>query len=185
MNHSSRPASFTVRYAGLYLVLCGCLAGCRHAATVPDQGLARPPLTAAIADEDLAFAEQQVWKTENRLDPGAEPRFTGADFAGGPWVTAPRTDWRSGFFTGLEWLMFESAGGGAHDWRALAEARTRGFAEEVSRSQTHDIGFKTLATYGNAYRLTDQDELRAKIFAGAEVLAERFLPQHGVTQSWG
>src|SRR5262245_54275174 len=121
MSHTSRPIPFTV---GLAVAL---LAGCRQAATVPDQGLARPALTAAVVDEDLAFAAQQVRKAENRLEPGAEPRFTTADFAGGQWGTAARTDWRSGFFTGLEWLMFESAAGG--DWKTLAEDRTRGFAE--------------------------------------------------------
>jgi unsaturated chondroitin disaccharide hydrolase len=138
-----------------------------------------------VVDEDLGFAAQQVLKAENRLDPGTEPRFTAANFTGGQWATAARTDWRSGFFTGLEWLMFESFDGRGADWRAIALERTRGFAEEVNRPQTHDIGFKTLGTYGNAYRLTNEDELRAKIFAGANTLAARFLPQHGVTQSWG
>jgi hypothetical protein len=171
-----------VLQAGLVIAA---LAGCRHPPVRPDQGLARPPLSVASVDEDLGFAEQQVLKTENRLEVGAEPRFTGVNFTGGQWTTAPRTDWRSGFFTGLEWLMFESFGASAHDWKAIAEERTRGFAEEVSRPQTHDIGFKTLATYGNAYRLTNQDELRARILAGASTLAGRFLPQHGVTQSWG
>jgi unsaturated chondroitin disaccharide hydrolase len=176
MTQLSRPLAFVALVSSL---------ACRHAPARPDQGLARPPLTVAVVDEDLAFAEQQVRKAENRLELDVQPRFTAADFAGGPWVTAPRTDWRSGFFTGLEWLMFESFPDGAHGWQAMAEERTRGFAGEVSRPQTHDIGFKTLGTYGNAYRLTNRDELRAKIFAGANTLAARFLPQHGVTQSWG
>jgi hypothetical protein len=180
MIHASRSA---VRFAALLALVS--LAGCRHATVRPDQGLARAPLTIEVVDEDLAFAEQQVLKTENRLDPGAEPRFTGDNFAGGQWTTAARTDWRSGFFTGLEWLMFENFGAGAHDWRAMAGDRTLGFAEEVRRPQTHDIGFKTLGTYASAYRLTNRDELRAGIFAGANTLAARFLPQHGVTQSWG
>jgi hypothetical protein len=177
------PGSRALR-AGL---LVAALTGCRHAAVQSDdhQGLLRPPLTLAIADDDLAFAAQQVLKAENRLEAGAEPRFTAANFSGGQWATAPRTDWRSGFFTGLEWLMFESFGASAHDWKAIADQRTRGFADEVSRPQTHDIGFKTLATYGNAYRLTNQDDLRAKILAGANTLAGRFLAEHGVTQSWG
>jgi hypothetical protein len=181
----SQPSRLRLRQPGLALGALLSLLGCRHAATVPDQGLSRAPLSIAIVDEDLGFAAQQVQKAENRLDPGAEPRCTAANFAGGQWVTAARTDWRSGFFTGLEWLMFESAGAGGPDWRAIAGERTRGFADEVSRPQTHDIGFKTLGTYGNAYRLTNDDELRAKIIAGANTLAARFLPQHGVTQSWG
>lgn len=192
MTHPPRPTPFAAPFARLLGrpairagLLVGILAGCRHPAVRPDQGLARPALTAAVADDDLGFAQQQVLKAKNRLEVGAEPRFTGANFTGGQWATAPRTDWRSGFFTGLEWLMFENFGAGANDWKATAEERTRGFADEVSRPQTHDIGFKTLATYGNAYRLTNQDELRAGILAGASTLAGRFMPQHGVTQSWG
>jgi unsaturated chondroitin disaccharide hydrolase len=178
-----RPLAFTV-----LLVLLPALGACHRTQIRPDAPLAPAALTNAAIDETLGFAAQQVAKAEKRLAPDAHPRFTAADFAGGPWVTAARTDWRSGFFGGLEWLMFEkfeTQGSDGPDWRALAEERTADFADEVSRPQTHDIGFKTLTTYGNGYRLTHRAEYLPKIFAGANTLAARFLPAHGVTQSWG
>jgi unsaturated chondroitin disaccharide hydrolase len=167
------------------LLLAPALGACHRQQVRPEAPLAPASLSNSAVDETLAFAAQQVAKTEQRLAPNAHPRFTAVDFAGGQWVAAERTDWRSGFFGGLEWLMFEKYGTDLHGWRALAEDRTQDFADEVSRPQTHDVGFKTLTTYGNGYRLTHRADYLPKIFAGANTLAARFLPAHGVTQSWG
>jgi unsaturated chondroitin disaccharide hydrolase len=142
-------------------------------------------LTSADIDATLAFAQQQLLKTETRLGNTAHPRSTSTDFKGGQWATTNNQDWRAGFFTGSEWLMYENYGDNTNGWKAKADGRTRDFSAEVSRTQTHDVGFKTLMTYGNGFRLTNLEEFRPKIFAGANTLAARFLPQYGVTQSWG
>lgn len=141
-------------------------------------------LTSSDIDTALSFAQQQVLKTENRLGNSAHPRYTATDFAGGQWQTGNREDWRSGFFVGTEWLMLENFGANANNWQSKADARTRDFASETTRPQTHDVGFKTLGSYGNAYRLTNLGEFRSKIFEGANTLANRYLPQYGVTRSW-
>jgi unsaturated chondroitin disaccharide hydrolase len=175
----------TPRSLALLAVLTLQAAACHRQQVRPEAALAPSGLTLAAIGEAFDFAAQQTWKTEQRLAPNAHPRFTASDFGGGTWVTAERTDWRSGFFTGLEWLMYERFGSSGHDFRAIAEERTADFGDEVSRPQTHDIGFKTLMTYGNGYRLTNNPAFVPKILAGASTLAARFLPQHGVTQSWG
>ena len=155
------------------------LSACREPVEL---GRASRPLALDDIDSQLRYAEQQILKTENRLEVTAHPRFTGADFAGGTWMTGDTRDWRSGFFTGSEWLMYEAFGTSA--WLAHASARTADFADEVSRPQTHDVGFKTLASYGNGFRLTSVEDYRPKIFAGANTLADRFMPEYGVTRSW-
>lgn len=141
-------------------------------------------LTTSDIDSNLTFAQQQVLKAENRLGNSAHPRYTPTDFTGGQWSTSDRTDWRSGFFNGTEWLLFENFGANSNNWQSKADARTRDFASETTRPQTHDVGFKTLTTYGNAFRLTNLEEFRPKIFEGANTLAARYLPQYGVTRSW-
>jgi hypothetical protein len=141
-------------------------------------------LTASDIDANLTFAQQQVLKAENRLADTAHPRYTPTDGKGGQWATAARTDWRSGFFNGAEWLLFENYGTNTNAWQTKATARMGDFASEVSRAQTHDIGFKTILTYGNGYRLTNTAAYLDKIYAGANTLAARFLPQYGVTRSW-
>jgi unsaturated chondroitin disaccharide hydrolase len=141
-------------------------------------------LVATDVDGDLGFAQQQILKAENRLADTAHPRVTPTDGRGGQWATAARTDWRSGFFNGSEWLLLENYGTNANSWLSKAQSRMADFSSEVGRTQTHDVGFKTILTYGNGYRLTNTAAYRDKIFAGANTLAARFLPQYGVTRSW-
>jgi unsaturated chondroitin disaccharide hydrolase len=141
-------------------------------------------LVATDVDGDLGFAQQQILKAENRLADTAHPRVTPTDGRGGQWTTAARTDWRSGFFNGSEWLLLENYGTNSNSWLSKAQSRMADFSSEVSRAQTHDVGFKTILTYGNGYRLTNTAAYRDKIFAGANTLAARFLPQYGVTRSW-
>jgi unsaturated chondroitin disaccharide hydrolase len=141
-------------------------------------------LTAEDINSNLAYAEQQLLKTENRLEENVHPRFTPTDFQGGQWLTIDTKDWRAGFFNGSEWMMFEVFGDNANGWRQKAEARTRAFSAEMSRPQTHDIGFKALNTYAQALRLTGLEEFKPKIFEAANTLGNRFMPEHGVTKSW-
>jgi hypothetical protein len=61
----------------------------------------------------------------------------------------------------------------------LAEERTADFGDEVSRPQTHDIGFKTLTTYGNGYRLTNNAAFVPKILAGATRWRRASCPSTG------
>jgi unsaturated chondroitin disaccharide hydrolase len=140
---------------------------------------------AADIEANLRYAEQQILKTENRIGVAEQPRYTTTAYKGGKWDTAPVTDWRSGFFTGSEWLMYEAFGDNANQWRAKAEERTRAFNSEMSRPQDHDIGFKALATFGLGLRLAGLDEeFRPKILEAANTLAARFSGQYGVTRSW-
>jgi unsaturated chondroitin disaccharide hydrolase len=152
--------------------------------TVLDLGQVAAALVAPDVDGNLAFAQQQILKAENRLADTAHPRVTPTDGRGGQWATATRTDWRSGFFNGSEWLLLENYGANSNNWQSKAQSRMGDFSSEVSRTQTHDVGFKTILTYGNGYRLTNTAAYRDKIFAGANILAARFLPEYGVTRSW-
>ena len=166
------------RGAALSLVALG---ACSESVDVDTMSLG---LAVDEIDTSLAYAAQQIRKAEDRLGVTEQPRYTPADFAGGPWSASDTRDWRSGFFTGCEWLMYEAFGDDGNDWRGTASARTAVFADEVSRPQTHDVGFKTLATYGNGLRLTGRADYRPKIIAGARTLADRFMPEYGVTRSW-
>ncbi|HEY0707824.1 MAG TPA: hypothetical protein VGG33_13555 [Polyangia bacterium] len=163
------------------------LAGCAGAGLGNRSGAgpAVKPFTAADIEANLRYAEQQILKTENRIGVAEQPRYTTTHYKGGKWDTAPVTDWRSGFFTGSEWLMYEAFGDNANQWRAKAEERTRAFNAEMSRPQDHDIGFKALATFWLGLRLAGHDdEFRPKILEAAHTLAARFSGQYGVTRSW-
>ncbi|HEY0711035.1 MAG TPA: hypothetical protein VGF45_00055, partial [Polyangia bacterium] len=197
--HPSRKTVDThwPRRLSLSCVLAAAAAGCDGTAgtehdTVtggaPSAEIETTSRSQALVSTDIAsnllYVEQQVLKTENRLANNAHPRYTPVDYAGGQWSTSDKTDWRCGFFNGTEWLVYEALGDGVNGWRAKAEGRTRDFVTETTRAQTHDIGFKTVNTYGHAFRLTNLEEFRPKIFEGANTLGNRFLTQYGVTRSW-
>ncbi|HEY0707774.1 MAG TPA: hypothetical protein VGG33_13305 [Polyangia bacterium] len=194
--HSSAPLSmpasirrsFPLRFTAGFLTSCSLLGLMSCAGAGMGKPVSRPlqPLTLTADDitSNLAYAEQQLLKTENRLEETAHPRFTPTDYQGGQWLTVGTNDWRAGFFNGSEWFMFEVFGQNANDWRQKAELRTRAFSAEMSRPQSHDIGFKAINTYGQALRLTGVEEFRPKIFEAANTLGNRFMPEHGVTRSW-
>ena len=41
-------------------------------------------------------------------------------------------------------------------WRTRADAWTRGLEVQRTNRQTHDLGFKFMPSYGQAYRLTEE-----------------------------
>jgi len=86
-------------------------------------------------------------------------------------------------FNGTEWMIYErwvttATVGAPRPTRApaISRPRRRGCRPTTSVSRHHH--------YGQAFRLTNLEEFRPKIFEGANTLALRYLPQYGVTRSW-
>ena len=79
------------------LVAVGTMAACDPPPPPPD------PLPAATIEHDWAFASQRLAAMAGSLAPTAYPQRT----SGSSWFTVPASDWTTGFFPGLLWLMFE------------------------------------------------------------------------------
>ena len=152
-----------------------CMAALTQAACSSEPAKAPVPEAEVPSDIDpvLGFARQQVQKTEeNHPDKTLHPTVTIDPGKGGPWKVQDRTNWRSAFFVGTEWLLHEDSG--SSEPPANAIARTEDFNEEMTRDQDHDIGFKALLAFGNGYRLTESNDYRARILEGADTLAKRY-----------
>jgi unsaturated chondroitin disaccharide hydrolase len=137
----------------------------------------------ATADRVLLHAQQKLRATATHpsIPTNQYPKAT----TDGPWRLVPNTaniDWVQGFFPGQLWLMYEQ--GRDPFWRTKADAWTRSLEIQKSnpdlRQITHDLGFKFMTSYGEAYRLTGDDAYRQVLLTAAGSLARRFNPTVGV-----
>jgi len=163
----------------LFAVLFGWMANC-HAQKI----------SASKVFED---AEQQtkLMLTEIPKAGGASSGITPG--SAGPLVS-PRTldsgrlklvssrDWTSGFFPGELWYLYEYTG--KPEWKTQAEIFTGNIEREKTNGGTHDMGFKIYCSFGNGYRLTNNEMYRNVIIESAKTLSKRFNPVAGVIKSW-
>ncbi len=91
-------------------------------------------------------------------------------------------DWTSGFFPGMLWFVYEYTGKNA--WKIKAEEFTALMEREPQNRNSHDVGFKVYNSYGNGYRLTNNEKYKNEIIQGAATLATRFNAKTGCIRSW-
>lgn len=91
-------------------------------------------------------------------------------------------DWRSGFFPGSVWYLYELTGD--ESLVPLARKYTEAIREAQSLTWHHDIGFIINCSFGNGRRHVDRDEYEKVIVQAAKSLCTRFRPGAGVIQSW-
>lgn len=91
-------------------------------------------------------------------------------------------DWRSGFFPGSMWYLYELTGDST--LVPLAEKYTEAIAEAQNLTSHHDIGFIINCSYGNGRRFVKSAEYDSVLVQAAKSLCTRFRPDAGVIQSW-
>src|SRR5262245_35627204 len=136
------------------------------------------PLTATI-QHALEFSAAQLDAATSSI---ASTRYPSTTTSAGTWATTGPGDWTSGFFPGCLWLLHGRRR--APRWPAAAEAWLGALEGEKDDSSTHDVGFKILPSFGNAYRLTGIDAYRRVVLDGAASLATRYSPIVRATRSW-
>ena len=101
----------------------------------------------------------------------------------GKLVTADIGWWGSGFFPGNLWLTYEYTAD--EKIKELAIQQTHKLDSLIVKTKTdHDIGFQLNCSFGNALRLTGDNQWSAMLQEGAKVLAARFSPITGTIRSW-
>ncbi len=93
-----------------------------------------------------------------------------------------RGDWRSGFFPGLLWYLYEFTGN--NEWKKKAIELSLKIEGEKMNGGTHDMGFKIYCSFGNGYRLTGDKNYRDIIIEAAKTNIRRFNPKTGCIRSW-
>ncbi|MBQ8060357.1 MAG: glycoside hydrolase family 88 protein [Bacteroidales bacterium] len=134
----------------------------------------------ALTDRVFTLASTQYPILAKSLPQDKTPRTLNEN---GGLVTADIGWWCSGFFPGNLWLVYEYTGDEA--LKDLAIQQTHKLDSLIVKTKTdHDIGFQLNCSFGNALRLTGDNQWSAMLHEGAKVLAARFSPTTGVIRSW-
>ena len=91
-------------------------------------------------------------------------------------------DWTSGFYPGVLWYMFEMTGD--ESWKVKATAYTKTLEKEQYNAGNHDVGFRMFCSYGNALRLTGDEEYIPVLVQSARTLISRYYEHVGCIRSW-
>ncbi|MFT4094919.1 MAG: glycoside hydrolase family 88 protein [Niabella sp.] len=117
--------------------------------------------------------------TNFTVESGAYPRSIDKK---GQLETTSMYDWTSGFFPGSLWYIYEY--GGDDKMKAEAVKWTEKLKPLQTFTQHHDLGFMMYCSYGNAYRLTQNEEYKKILIQSAKSLSTRFNPSVGCIKSW-
>ncbi|MFL5345163.1 MAG: glycoside hydrolase family 88 protein [Hyalangium sp.] len=133
----------------------------------------------AAADRALQFARTQLNKTAT--NPAVPTNQYPKASTDGTWKLVRNDDmvgWTQGFFPGLLWLMYDQ--GRDATWKSRGDAWTRNLELQKTNTQTHDLGFKFMPSFGQAYRLTGDAYYQGVLLTAARSLATRYNSTVGV-----
>jgi len=91
-------------------------------------------------------------------------------------------DWRSGFFPGSMWYLYELTGDA--NLLPLAQKYTEAIEEAKNLTWHHDVGFMVYCSFGNGLRITGNSHYKEVVIQAAKSLSTRFRPVAGILQSW-
>lgn len=91
-------------------------------------------------------------------------------------------EWTGGFWPGALWYMFELTQD--QKWKNAAIKWTETLESNQFNTKHHDIGFMMYNSYGNAYRLTQNEKYKAILVQSAKSLCKRYNPKVGAIKSW-
>ncbi|MEO1450250.1 MAG: glycoside hydrolase family 88 protein, partial [Bacteroidota bacterium] len=91
-------------------------------------------------------------------------------------------DWTLGFFPGSCWYMYEATG--EERWKEAAENLQGQFADFQHFKGSHDLGFVFYCSYGNGWRVSQNEQYKQVLIEAGNTLLTRFNPTVGCLQSW-
>lgn len=136
------------------------------------------------ADKALDYCSMQVKRTLAEIgDTTMMPRNIMSDQARWNLTPAKGWEWTAGFWPGILWYDYENSGDEAVKQSAIHYTE---LLEPISRepAHDHDLGFVMFCSFGNAYRLTGNEEYKQVILRTADTLATLFNPIVGTILSW-
>ena len=99
------------------------------------------------------------------------------------WTNADIYNWRSGFWPGIAWYLFERTNDPF--WKKEAESSSRKLSAVLDKPvANHDLGFQFYCSFGNGYRLTADTNYKNVLLRAADSLATLFNPKVGTILSW-
>lgn len=163
----------------LLYFLCTFLLFLATAYSVPAQKITAASMK-KLVDNDLNFALDQYKLLMQNLP--ADKVLRGYDSATDKIITSGPRAWTSGFYPATLWYLYEYS----HDpaLKAEAEKKMALIKEDQYYTGTHDLGFMMFTSFGNAYRLTGNEEDKNVLLTSAKSLSTRFNDKVGCIKSW-
>ena len=165
--------SFTMKNLLLKAMLIG--------AMLPSAAVAGPGDGETISNS-IDFATKQIGKEITVIQKAKKPLNPVTMNNKGEVSYCGYYDWRSGFFPGSLWYLYELTGDEA--WAKQAEYMTASIEQAKNLTSHHDVGFIINCSYGNGLRLKNVKGYKDVMVQAAKSLSTRFRPGAGVIQSW-
>ncbi len=96
--------------------------------------------------------------------------------------TSASTTWTSGFFAGNLWYIYLLTNNDLYKEKAIQW--TNIVEKEKNNGSDHDIGFKVYNSFGNAYKITQNQEYADVVVEAASTLLTRYDDKVKAIQSW-
>lgn len=136
----------------------------------------------SFINENIEFATAQIGKEIEVIEASGKPLNPVTLKKDGSVYYCDYADWRSGFFPGSVWYLYELTGDSTY--LPLAGKYTEAIEEAKNLTWHHDVGFMVGCSFGNAYRLTNNPKYKEVIIDAAKSLSTRFREPAGIIQSW-
>jgi rhamnogalacturonyl hydrolase YesR len=140
------------------------------------------PVEADFISENISFAQAQIVEEIKNIENSGKVLNPVTLKKDGSVSYCPYSDWRSGFFPGTVWYLYELTAD--KTLLPIAIKYTEAIEEAKKLFWHHDIGFIIETGFGNALRLTDDKRYEEVIIEAAQTLSTRFREKPGVIQSW-
>lgn len=156
----------------LLLITIALFTGCTPKPAVPQSWMDE---NIAHAKAQLGLAIDTIEASGKCLNPVTLKKDSSVYYCG-------YADWRSGFFPGSVWYLYELTGDST--LMPLAHKYTDAIKEAQNLTWHHDIGFIINCSFGNGLRLAKDTAYTSVMIQAAKSLATRFHAEPGVIQSW-
>ncbi len=137
----------------------------------------------SVSKKELVTYFEKQAKATVAENPGKNKLPVVIDSGKKVWANNDIYNWRSGFWPGIEWYLFEATKD--NYWKVQAEKSTELIGGVIDhRVSSHDLGFQFFCSYGNGYRLTKNATYKAILLRAADSLATLYNPVVGTILSW-
>lgn len=134
-----------------------------------------------IISDYISIAEQQYDLMVKMIDDSGKVLIPKSIINGRMKFISPQ-EWTSGFFAGSLWYLYELTGD--KKWIEPAMKQTNALESIQYYRDNHDVGFMIGSSYGNALRLTGNENYKDIIVQTAKSLITRYNSTTGLIQSW-